>query len=237
MADARAWLVEKVRAYRRLGFFQAQEDRGQVTGDEPGCRHVPIGLPRPAYGGMPDARVADLLLRHHESEWGRPFDPEEDHEAVRVAESDVDRMARIDTECVSPGADAYVDVVLAMARISRGRFQPADVREAWEGEDGPVRVSFTLDGRRREIALEVTGDYLDEHVVDGVNAMLAGAGWRFERLVTGDQTMLLVALSASERRALEREHGWRFGTAPPPDEAERPGAWSRFWPFRRGGHK
>lgn len=246
VADARAWLVAKVRAYRAFGFFQSKEDRGRVTGDEPGFRHVPIGLPLAAYGRMDDAQVADVILRRHEAEWGQPFDPEEDDAAVRVAEHDAWRMARIDAECVAHGEDAYVDVLLALARISRGGFRPEDVRESWDApEDGPVRVSFTLEGEPREIALDVSGDYLDDRVVDDVNMMLVGQGWRFERVETGDQSMLLVALSPRERRALEEEHGWRFASAPPHPGASfdapgnaaaapRTSGWPRWWPFGRG---
>lgn len=115
------------------------------------------------------------------------------------------------------------------ARASRGSFRPTEVEESWRGPEGPVDISFTLAGRRRRVTAQGLGDFLDVCVlIRDVNRLIGRSGRRFE-LYRPDaalgQVAFAAALSASERRALERR-GWRFA---PASEAGRTFAYGRLY--------
>ena len=83
------------------------------------------------------------------------------------------------------------------------------------GEEGPVTISFELDGRQRQVEAAGQGDFLDLCVLtSGINPLIAGSGRQFAvyRPDAGlGQEAFVVALTAKERAVLERRD-WTFAT-------------------------
>ena len=118
-----------------------------------------------------------------------------------------------DTEAdVAPGNDAYVELIEGLAPISRGGLDPTAVTEAWEGDEGPIRVRIELPGGAVEIAPRYLEDYLDiETVLARLNDVLPADGPRFALYAPFDQTAFVTCVTAAERRRLE-ERAWSFAT-------------------------
>jgi hypothetical protein len=182
---ARRTPAEAIAAFQRAGFFR----------------------------GADPAALAPRLARRHRREWGEPLRLRTIYDELVLTGYDRRRVWFEDTERdVLPGNDAYVAFLRDLRRISGGAFAPRGAAEEWAGEEGPVRLTFALDGRRRTVRAAPAGDFLDLCVLPQINRLIARRGRRFELFVPFDQTAYVVALTGSERARLEREHGWRFAT-------------------------
>jgi hypothetical protein len=127
-----------------------------------------------------------------------------------VASLDESRVWWGDLEAdVGDGNDVYVSTLEQWAAISKGAFEPEDVRETWDAEDGPVTVTFTLDGENVELKPEYLEDWIDPRILAPINDQIADSGRRFELFQAFDQSAFVMALSDRERDALEAR-GWCF---------------------------
>ena len=163
-----------------------------------------------------DARLAADLAADHAAEWGQPLDPDADLVELEVARWDADRVWWEDTEAdVAPGNDAYVELIEGLAPISRGGLDPAAVTEAWESDEGPVRVRIELPGGAVKIAPRYPRRLPRHRDRAGAphDDVLPADGPRFALYAPFDQTALVTCVTASERRRLE-ERGWSFAALP-----------------------
>ena len=156
----------------------------------------------------------DAIVRAYERDFGeQPTVPTTRIDELELLGYDRDRAWYSDIELdVVEGNDVYVDTFAEWARLSRGAFSPRNVRERWHGEDGPVTIRFTLDGRERTIEAAPQGDFLDLCVLPAINALIDGRQLELYRPDAAlGQAAFVVALTATEKRALE-DHGWAFAT-------------------------
>lgn len=183
------WAAKALETFRSLGFF-AQE------------------------AGLSDAELADRLLARHEADWGEPLDPTARPQLAdqRLLMYDAARVWWRDIEIVSPGANAYVEVLQEWAAISLGVLTPEEPVEHWAGPGGPCRLTFRQDGRQWELLHADGGnEFLD---VCGLrrlaNEAMAGSERRFEISDAGGMPDFVILLAPHERRLLETERDWSF---------------------------
>jgi hypothetical protein len=132
---------------------------------------------------------------------------------LETAAVDRTRVWYADPEAdVTEGNHVYVDAVTDWARISQGTFAPTDVRETWESDTGPVRVTFTESRRRHDIQLRHLDDWMDMELLCKIEAVTQPRGLRFMTAETGGQDVFVAGLRLSETRLLEKA-GWHFGEA------------------------
>jgi hypothetical protein len=177
------WLVEVVGEFRRLGFF---------------ANHPT------------DAFAAAEVAAEYKAKWRRLPEPGGHRDELLLAGLDRTRVWWEDTESVvAPGRNAYATVLEGWSRISRGVFAPAEVREEWQGAEGPIVVHLRLGEVDRTLVMRYLEDSLDMGLLDQVNALLDGTDFRFCMHAAFDQTALVVALDDLERRVLA-DRGWAF---------------------------
>jgi hypothetical protein len=194
-AEPPARSVEQlVRDYQRLGFF---------AGEDPG-------------------RTAERISADFRAEWEQEPRTATRADELMLLAYDTDRVWFQDIERdVLEGNDEYVATLREWAHIAGRDFSPRHVRERWRTENGPVTIAFTLEGRARRIEAANQGDFLDLCVLtSGINPLIARTGRQFA-IYRPDaelgQEAFVVAITAQERRALER-YGWVFAS---PDEVRR----------------
>jgi hypothetical protein len=175
---AERWLVERVSAFRALGFFQAQSALG---GDE----------------------LADYLVRRQE-EVGDPFDPGDPYVGAKILLHDTSRVWFNDMEAdVCEENQVYAATLVELGEISRGAFEPKDVVETWESETGPIRIEFSQSGERHAFEPDFEDDWLAFDFLTVLNQLLAPKGVAF--VTTGwDQRAWIAAVTKAERAALEK---------------------------------
>ena len=175
------WLQQAVGFYRGLGFFASE-------------------------AGFSNSELAHRLFEEHRDEWGEPVPPPVSLPPlgdILVMSKDVTRTLWLDLECGAlPGNNVYADVVQQLAAISLGTFAPTKIDERWAEDGSAVTVSFYLDGVTREIKARGRGDWFDATAIAAVNELLGAAPRRFCALSPGDQTIVIVSLTAEDRSAL-----------------------------------
>ena len=84
--------------------------------------------------------------------------------------------------------------------------------ETWDGEDGPIWVSFRHGGKQHRILVaedEMYG-FMAMAILEDLNALIASTGYRFRDFQTWDQTSLVLVLTDDEARRLVADRGWEF---------------------------
>jgi hypothetical protein len=68
------------------------------------------------------------------------------------------------------------------------------------------------ESRRYVLHPQFLDDYIDLGIWSEINQIIGTTGMRFELYEPFDQTAFVVALSADEKRRLQKERGWNFAT-------------------------
>jgi hypothetical protein len=127
-----------------------------------------------------------------------------------VAAHDETRVWWFDLEAdVVDGNRIYEWALAAWGAISVGVFAPSDVTEAWQGENGPVTVTFNFAGEPRTLMPAYLDDWIDPMILTDINALIAGSGRQFRLFKAFGQDAYLLALTGEEQAALE-SRGWCF---------------------------
>jgi hypothetical protein len=186
------WLLEAVRYYRNLDFFQK-------------------------YKRLSDADIVHKFYdEFYSMNTGLRLDNFEDlslYEAdLCLLSWDMKRVFWGDMECdIHPDNRVYPIVLSAWKAISRKKFLPKNIRETWDSRSGPIRVEFTYENQPCEIILTYNDDWIDLTVIEHINSFIHETGFQFESCLTDSQDLVLIVLHAEEKRKLKQERGFRFG--------------------------
>lgn len=179
----RAWLLEALQFYMPMGFFRQAPDPVALAEE----------LIEPLFGDS-------------------PFDPYDPVQDLYLLSFDRSR-ALCDQICfgeaLAPGNDAYVGVLEALAKISRGHFTPKDIREEWLGRDGPIKLTFNFRGQDRTVQVGMWEGFFDFRILLQLNHMLRESLYRFE-MVPLDDMLFVCVLKADEKLNMERLRGLTF---------------------------
>ncbi|MGG1518150.1 stalk domain-containing protein [Paenibacillus oryzisoli] len=181
--------------YRNMGFFEKDKALNDIQFD---------------------TKFGDAYRSSYASADWNPFDSSEyydEYADLYVLQKDEDRVWYDNSETdVSKGKDAYKQLLEALSRISRGSFKPADVKETWEKEDGPITISFTLGGQKKELHADYVYGYFDLGIVKELNAMIKPAGYEFAVVSNYDDETFVMVLTAAEKKKLQEERYLDFIT-------------------------
>ncbi len=189
-----AWTaVDVVRYYRETGFFG--------DGDPADC--------------------TTRLLERFKEDHGTPFNPADPWNDVYLLSYDEKRVWTGDPECdVCAENQVYTEVLAEWARISDGVFNPANIGEVWNDEEGPISVDFALDGQRHTLHPTWDNDWLDLDILASVNRIIGKSGKEF--VCASDVNFAVVfVLDAETKRRLAIERRFPFMTLGVPPAAGR----------------
>lgn len=177
--------AQRVAALRKLGFFA-----GRVESD---------------------AEIVAAIDDQATAEFGALPKPDDPMTELTAAAADDSRVWWRDLEADVDFANAvYAGLLEEWGAISGGAFAPTEIEEAWASDTGPVTVTFTAAGQRQTLHPAYLEDWIDPSILGPINEVIAPSGRQFELYRAFDQTLYVVALTAAEKRALERERGWCF---------------------------
>ncbi len=159
---------------------------------------------------LSDQDLGDAIETEIKGTWGDQISATDPLMDLLVAERDPARVWWHDLEAdVVDENQVYVATLEEWAAISEGTFNLSNIVETWASDDGPVTVTFTLDGQTHEVQPEVIDDWIDPRIAQTINELIASSGRRFEFVQAFDQTGFVMALTRDERSALEAR-GWCF---------------------------
>lgn len=163
--------------------------------------------------------VQEIVRRLGKAPTTVPNNPRADYETVKA---DAARVWWRDLDAEpSPKSKTYEKTLREWASISRGAFSPTEVQETWDyevEENGAVKsfnvrkieISFTAGSRARSLRLRYLADALDMQGLLKVNEVIAPSGYQFEACLPSSDAVLVVVLTADEKRRLVQERGWKF---------------------------
>lgn len=139
-----------------------------------------------------------------------PFDSSkyyDDTADLYLLQEDKDRVWLEDWDLeVSKGKGAYVATLNQWSKISRGAFQPSDIKETWETDKGPITVSFMLNGHKQVIHPEYEDGYIDTYgVLKQINDMIKASGYQFAEAYNDDDDVIVTVLKADEQAKLQQD--------------------------------
>ena len=107
-------------------------------------------------------------------------------------------VLQFDMECIEDNGD-YTQVIGQLASTSFGRFQPSDVKDGIDRENGRAQAAFTLSGKKFALEFSQERDWMNaEQVIDKlVNGALREIGVepRFQALPVDSQFVDIVFVS------------------------------------------
>ena len=184
-----SWLKEALAFYRPLGFFSHLKGEGPA---------VISALTKSLLEVSTESITEDDLFEPEFDLFFLSLDP------FRCLYSMMDFG-----DFLAPGNDAYVSSVEALANITRGTFKPENIKETWDGPDGPIRITFDFEGQNRELKVETWDGAFDFKILLQLNGLLAKTEYRFE-MAPMDNILFVTVLKAEEKSALERERDLSF---------------------------
>ena len=159
---------------------------------------------------LSDATLGSEVERGVAERWEGAIGPDDPLIELAVAEQDANRVWWQDLEAdVLDGNDVYEWTLGGWSAISAGTFMPENVVESWASETGPVTVAFELAGEPHVLTPAYLEDWIDPTILTSINALIAPAGRQFALFQAFDQTAFVMALTDTERTALE-QRGWCF---------------------------
>ncbi len=179
-------LLQTVRYFRKMGFFSK-------------------------YESISDEVLSETLEALYREEWNKGYGSDDTRADLLVLKFDESRVWWQDTEAdVCDVNRVYVETFEQWGAISEGVFVPKDINETWASEEGPIEVSFALNGQLVKVYPQYANDYIDMEVLGQINELIRDTGRRFEVYEFFDQTAFVIVLTREEKKKLEMERGWRF---------------------------
>ncbi|MEW9701975.1 stalk domain-containing protein [Paenibacillus sp. SI8] len=184
-------VLDAAHYYRKLGFFEKDKS---LTAQQFDDKFIEF------YKGFVD------------EDWD-PFNSKEGFDAfadLYVLQQDTDRVWMEDTEAdVGQGNDSYVQALKNWSAISRGTFKPTDIVEKWESEEGPITVTFTLNGQKKSVHPLYMNDFLDTEILKEINILIRDSGYQFAEVVI-DQEVFVTVLTAEEKQNIQKDRFMDF---------------------------
>ena len=165
--------------------------------------------------GVYEALIAKKKKRYEEIFQG-DYEPDLNFSNFELAQMDGTKVLFLDLEAdVLNGNEVYVDVIKAFSELSDHQFQPTEIREVWQSDEGPIEVSFRSRGSLVTFNPQYIDDWLDESVFKACEKELKDLGIRVV-LCIGDsegefgQEIAIVRVTEAEQKILEEKLSWEF---------------------------
>ncbi len=185
-ANAETWVLNSVATFRKLSFFGAFQHLSDV------------------------ALANELRQREREKGFG-DFIPRSPYADLSLLAYDEQRVWWQDLEAdVCDENDVYVDTLQEWATISRGAFQPVNICEYWQTEQGPIHITFQYHGEQHTLTPEYQDDYIDVGILGTINRLIKPSGFQFAVYKPFDQTAFILVLTPDEQYMLQHERKWQF---------------------------
>jgi len=152
------------------------------------------------------------LVERYANEHGKPPQDGNPWDDAYLLACDEDLVWTCDPEAdVCAENNVYAEILPQWASISHGAFRPEKITEHWESDDGPVTVSFQLNGQVVTMSPGCQNDWIDLAVLWRVNSMIEPAGCQFEYAVDGNFAIVL-CLTPEQKQMMQARRSFPFAS-------------------------
>lgn len=174
------------------------------------------------HNGLTDLEVYYEIYESRKQEYleifEKSYDPGMELTPINLALSDINKVLFIDLEAdVGKGNDVYISVIKAFSKLSNGKFNPNEIRENWEKETGPIKVSFKSNDSLIVFEPEYNDDWIHESVFSICERELEKRDIRITDCLSDDgygygQAIAIMRLTKNEQNVLEKKLNWQFSS-------------------------
>lgn len=173
------------------------------------------------YKSLTDVELIDILKRRrkedHSKLFGYDYEPDDYLSSTSLVSEDDKKFLDIDLEAgVMDGNDIYVHLLQDFARASNGYFNPTSIKEEWESDEGPIKVSFSSNGQVIIFKPEYIDDWIDGRVFDIVNEEMKKVSNESFIVCSGPdddwlgQNIIHIRLTEEQKELLIKKMNWNF---------------------------
>ena len=160
---------------------------------------------------LTDLEIFRIINEDHQEKYGELLNPNKPFFDLHITSFDKTRVWWKDTEAdVCSGNKSYILFINELSQISLGSFNPSNITEKWEFDEGPITVEYILDNSHQKFNPNFIDDYLDVDRLSEINSQIASSGYQFEMFLPFDQTAFILALTKQEKSLLIKKRGWAF---------------------------
>jgi hypothetical protein len=159
-----------------------------------------------------DEQVAAILADRVIDEWGVPLEQlADDQQAadMHVLSFDERRVYRPGSKYIDRGDGTYAEVVRRAAALAPATFPVRDIVERWDGDDGPIHVTYRLYGAEHRFTT-AADRYLDASIVLHLDLAADDPEVRLRVCDHLGMPDFVVAFDDATADALHRDRGWTF---------------------------
>lgn len=134
--------------------------------------------------------------------------------SMQIANLDKKRVWWQDLECdVCRENEVYKNVVQDFANLSAGYFNPVNIQESWQTEEGPATISFEENGKKYCYEAGYLDDWLDAGIIFSfISKIMKDNGSPYELYIYEEagQDIFIIRVTPEERAKLEKSLGWKL---------------------------
>lgn len=163
-----------------------------------------------------DEQLAATLADRIADEWGTPLEQlADDQQAadMHVLAFDGGRVYQPGSKHIHRGDGTYAEVVERAAALAPAAFPVHDVVERWDGDDGPIHVTYRVAGAEHRFTT-AADRYLDASIVLHLDLAADDPEVRLRVCDHLGMPDFVIALDDATADALRRDRGWRFWDDP-----------------------
>lgn len=174
------------------------------------------------YEELTNLQVYDSLYSIRKKKYSEifkePYDPGMELGVIELAEYDNTKLLFLDLEAdVAKDNNVYINVINAFSKLSNNQFQPKEIKEKWESETGPIKVSFISNDSLVLFEPEYNSDWLHESVFTICQKELEKKNTRIVDCLSDDgmgygQAIAIMRLSKDEQKILESKLNLKFSS-------------------------
>ena len=173
------------------------------------------------FKSLTDAALIDVLEKRREERYstafGYEYQPGHFSHLLQLLAEDNTKIIDIDLEAdVLNGNDVYVSILETFAKASNGYFNPTNIKEIWNADEGPIKVTFLSNGHQITFEPEYMDDWIDGRIFNVINQEMKRVSNEVFFACSGPndewlgQNIIHIRLTDDEKQLLREKLGWNF---------------------------
>ena len=203
------WLIDTIVYYREFDFFQEYKSlsREQISAN------IEIITEKFKQTFKNEDNLIEIMWEFYPEALNEEFVPERLYLDAYLLRWDRDRTwSEIEINNINSINKKFVQVFKRWSKISRGIFNPKNVKATWDNNTSLIALDFNINGLKHTIKTEYYENLIDLEILNDINNLIASnyaVGYKFEICEVLEQ-MLVLVLTEEEKQKIMQERNISF---------------------------
>ncbi|MBV6627410.1 MAG: hypothetical protein KI793_31460 [Rivularia sp. (in: Bacteria)] len=203
------WLIDTIVYYREFDFFQEYKSfsKEQISAN------IEIITEKFQQTFKNEDNLIEIMWEFYPEALNEEFIPERLYLDAYLLRWDRNRTwSEIEINNINSINQKYVQVLKRWSKISRGVFNPKNVKATWDNNTNLIALYFTINGLKHTIKAEYYENLIDLEILNDINNLIASnyaLRYKFEICEVLEQ-MLVFVLTEEEKQTIMQERNISF---------------------------